>query len=270
MCHTAVNTLLHLLGYCNRSSFHQCSTQCLFSLENTPNIEPVCNAFKFLGDTLTVPWYVVSVEWRLLLDGYIMEVMNCCGYSLSIRSYLMFLISLSKSLWPWHMTLVQLIKLWTDDLFMLCSLHTYAISSSAWEGTAPPQCSVSFWCGICPGVLLVVLSFPRYSWIFCAWVFYAIAAFMSPLSSVLKCWSFRGSLWDVSCPDMLLAARCMDLCIVPSYNALPQPQSILDWPPFEPLNFSWLAYSVFRQASISIMTLISSWLSFIRDRLWLT
>jgi hypothetical protein len=44
-----VNTWLHLLGFCNRSSFHQCSTE--FSFENSPDIEPVSSKFKFLRHT---------------------------------------------------------------------------------------------------------------------------------------------------------------------------------------------------------------------------
>jgi hypothetical protein len=36
-----VNTLLSLLDFCNQSSFHQCSTQRLFIVESSPDIEPV-------------------------------------------------------------------------------------------------------------------------------------------------------------------------------------------------------------------------------------
>jgi hypothetical protein len=49
-----VNTLIHLFGFCKRSSFHQCSTECLFSLENTRDIYPVSNTFKFLRATLSM------------------------------------------------------------------------------------------------------------------------------------------------------------------------------------------------------------------------
>jgi hypothetical protein len=34
----------------------------------------------------SVPWYIVSEKGRLLLDGFIMESTNSCGYSLCIRS----------------------------------------------------------------------------------------------------------------------------------------------------------------------------------------
>jgi hypothetical protein len=49
---------------------------------------------------MTVLWYVVAEE-RLTLDGFITESTNCCGYSLSIRSYLL------KSFQSWHMTLAR-------------------------------------------------------------------------------------------------------------------------------------------------------------------
>jgi hypothetical protein len=68
----------------------------------------------------TVPWYIVSEERLLLLDGFIMESTNSCGYSLSIISCLIFLIPLLKSYWPWHMTLAGLIKLRTTPLFTWC------------------------------------------------------------------------------------------------------------------------------------------------------
>jgi hypothetical protein len=57
-----------------------------------------------------MPWYTVTEEERLLLDCFIMESTNSCGYSLSIRSCLMVLISLLKSLLSWHMNLAWLIK----------------------------------------------------------------------------------------------------------------------------------------------------------------
>jgi hypothetical protein len=99
-----VNTLLHLFGFCNRSSFHQCSTECLLSLETSPDTELVSGTLKFLRDTLNI-WYnnyALVCFWEerwVLVDGPKMEIMNFCGYSLSIRWYIMFLISLSKSFW---------------------------------------------------------------------------------------------------------------------------------------------------------------------------
>jgi hypothetical protein len=90
--------------------------ECLFSLENNPDIElfPVRLYFSqiLLTYGMTVLWYVVCEEWWLILDAFKTEVMVSCGYSLSIRSYLMFLISLSEFFWSWHMTFSQLIKLW--------------------------------------------------------------------------------------------------------------------------------------------------------------
>jgi hypothetical protein len=46
-----VCTLLHLLGISNRSSFHQCPTECLFSFENGPDIEMVPHVSEFLRNT---------------------------------------------------------------------------------------------------------------------------------------------------------------------------------------------------------------------------
>jgi hypothetical protein len=63
-----------------QSSFHQCATECIFNFENDPD----------------------------------------CGYSLNIRSRLMSLISMFKSFWSWHKTLVGQIKLWMTPLFTLC------------------------------------------------------------------------------------------------------------------------------------------------------
>jgi hypothetical protein len=40
---------------------------------------------------MTVPWDILSEEGRLILDGFIMETTNSCGYSISIKSYFMFL-----------------------------------------------------------------------------------------------------------------------------------------------------------------------------------
>jgi hypothetical protein len=66
------------------------------------DIETISNASEFLEDTLTygimtMPWNVVSEKGQLLLNGFIKESTNSCGHSLSIRSCLMFLISLLKS-----------------------------------------------------------------------------------------------------------------------------------------------------------------------------
>jgi hypothetical protein len=55
-----------------------------------------------------VAWYIVY-EGQMLLDGFIIESTNSCGYSLGIWSCFTFLISLLKSFWSWHKTLVQLI-----------------------------------------------------------------------------------------------------------------------------------------------------------------
>jgi hypothetical protein len=68
------HTLLHLLGISNWSSSHQCPTQCIFSFEYASDIETVPNSSEFLRNTLniwdiTVPWYTVSEEGRLPLDG---------------------------------------------------------------------------------------------------------------------------------------------------------------------------------------------------------
>jgi hypothetical protein len=46
-----VHTLPRLLGISNQSSFHQCSTECMFSFENRSDIEVVSNASEFLRDT---------------------------------------------------------------------------------------------------------------------------------------------------------------------------------------------------------------------------
>jgi hypothetical protein len=46
--------VLRLLEICNRSSFHQYPTDCLFSFESGPDIEMVSSASEFLGDTLII------------------------------------------------------------------------------------------------------------------------------------------------------------------------------------------------------------------------
>jgi hypothetical protein len=66
---------------------------------------------------MSAPWYVLSEEGRFLLDSFIIESTNSCWYSWSIGSCLMFLISLLKSFWSWHMILARLTKLWTTPLF---------------------------------------------------------------------------------------------------------------------------------------------------------
>jgi hypothetical protein len=50
----------------------------MFSFENDPEFEMVHSASEFLEISLmygimTVPWYVVSKEGRLLVDGFVMK-----------------------------------------------------------------------------------------------------------------------------------------------------------------------------------------------------
>jgi hypothetical protein len=102
-----VHTLLRLLGFSSRSSFHQCPTECVLILKMVLTLIRFRTCLNFSEVPLTcgimtVPRYVVSEERRLLLDSFIMESTNSCGYSLSIWSYLIFLISLLKSVWSWH------------------------------------------------------------------------------------------------------------------------------------------------------------------------
>jgi ligand-binding SRPBCC domain-containing protein len=68
---------------------------------------------------MTVPWYILSEEVRFLVDGFITESTNSCGYLLSNRSWLMFLISLLKSVWSWHTTLARLITLWRPPFYVI-------------------------------------------------------------------------------------------------------------------------------------------------------
>jgi hypothetical protein len=49
-----VHRLLRLLGISNRSSFHQCPTECRFSFENGSEVETVPNASEFLGSALYI------------------------------------------------------------------------------------------------------------------------------------------------------------------------------------------------------------------------
>jgi hypothetical protein len=50
-----VHTLLRLLCISNRSSFHQCPTECMIRSEKGPDIETVPSASEFLGDTV-ITW----------------------------------------------------------------------------------------------------------------------------------------------------------------------------------------------------------------------
>jgi hypothetical protein len=65
--------------------------ECIFSSESGPEIETVSDTYEFLGKPLsiwdgimTMPWYIVSEEGRLLHNGFIMESVNSFGYSLNI------------------------------------------------------------------------------------------------------------------------------------------------------------------------------------------
>jgi hypothetical protein len=49
-----IYTQLRLLGISNRSSFHQCPTECTFSFEYGPDIETVSDASEILG-------YIISI-----------------------------------------------------------------------------------------------------------------------------------------------------------------------------------------------------------------
>jgi hypothetical protein len=92
-----------------------------FSFENVLDIETVSYAPEFLGDTHDI-WdnycalVCFSQEGRLLPDGFIVESMNSCWYSISITSCLMLLNSSLKSFWSSHISLV-LIKLRMIPLF---------------------------------------------------------------------------------------------------------------------------------------------------------
>jgi hypothetical protein len=70
--------------------------------------------------TMIVTLCAVSEEGRLLSEYFIMESVNSCGCSVSVRSCLMFLISLLKPFWSWHMTLALMIKLWTTFPLTWC------------------------------------------------------------------------------------------------------------------------------------------------------
>jgi hypothetical protein len=63
----AVHALLRPLGFSNRTSFHQCPTECMFNFENGPEIETLPNASAFLGNTLNI-WdndsSLVCCVWR--------------------------------------------------------------------------------------------------------------------------------------------------------------------------------------------------------------
>jgi hypothetical protein len=80
---------------------------------------PMCLNFSEVPLTygiMTVPWYTLS-EGRFLAAGFITESTNSFGYSLSVRSCLMFLNSLLKYFWFWHMTFARLAKLWATPPF---------------------------------------------------------------------------------------------------------------------------------------------------------
>jgi hypothetical protein len=62
----------------------------MFSSEDDPDMETVCNMSEFLGDTFNI-WdndsalvYCICEGW-LLLSGFIIESMSSCRYSLNIR-----------------------------------------------------------------------------------------------------------------------------------------------------------------------------------------
>jgi hypothetical protein len=50
----AVHTLLRLLGISNRSSFHQCPTERVFSFEDGSEMKTVPDASDFLGNALNI------------------------------------------------------------------------------------------------------------------------------------------------------------------------------------------------------------------------
>jgi hypothetical protein len=69
-----VHTFLRLLGISNRSSFHQCPTERMFSFENGPNSEAVPNASEVFGNTPKIwdnnlaiicsIWKTVAYPWH--------------------------------------------------------------------------------------------------------------------------------------------------------------------------------------------------------------
>jgi hypothetical protein len=65
---------------------------------------------------MTLPWNILSEKGRSFLPGFIVESIDPCGYSLSIRLCFMFLISLLKSFRSWHMILGLLAKLCKTSL----------------------------------------------------------------------------------------------------------------------------------------------------------
>jgi hypothetical protein len=93
------------------SNGYRCPTERILSFENCPDVETVSIVSGFQGDTLNMCGNyraMISCIWRrtvLLLPGFIMRSTNSCGYPLSIRSCLMFWISLLKCFWSWHTTL---------------------------------------------------------------------------------------------------------------------------------------------------------------------
>jgi hypothetical protein len=94
------------VDFFNQSNCNQCSTECLFTLKIILILNWLPISINFTEVLLTYgimteSCHVVSEEWQLLLDGFIIEVTNSCGFSF-VHSYLMFLISLSKYFWSWR------------------------------------------------------------------------------------------------------------------------------------------------------------------------
>jgi hypothetical protein len=61
-------------------------------------------------EIMTVPWYIVSEERRFLVGGFITESTNSFGYSLSIRSCLMFLTANHTQIWHIYLCLLPLFR----------------------------------------------------------------------------------------------------------------------------------------------------------------
>jgi hypothetical protein len=65
--------------------------------------------------TMIVPWNIVSEEGRLLLEGFMMESANSCGYSLTIMSCVLnFLVEILLIL---TQALARVVKLRATPLF---------------------------------------------------------------------------------------------------------------------------------------------------------
>jgi hypothetical protein len=114
ICHTHVryctHTLLRLLGISNRSSFHQCPTECVFNFENSLEIEMFPSVSECFGNTPNI-WdndhAMIYCIWRRMVASHwlhygVSEFLWVFG---GIRSCLMFLISMLKffwsDIWPW-------------------------------------------------------------------------------------------------------------------------------------------------------------------------